>query len=128
MTPGLMSLLLSTAIASVPVPAELPPDFRGKGYLGVQFTQQEAGVEITSIMPKTAAFRSGLRKGDILKRINGTQLTGAVEVVPLISGRRPGSVLFLEVQRGELTLKMRIQIGDRPPEADVINELPDDDD
>jgi len=129
MSMGVISLLLLSAIGHVPVPSDPTPDFRGKGYLGVQFSQQGDGVVITAVMPNTAARRSGLREGDVLKRINGTALGNGVEVVPLISGRRPGSQLFLEVRRGEKTIKMNIMIGTRPEEADINPTLlPDDDD
>src|SRR5262245_45571001 len=42
-----------------------------KGYLGVQIKNADSGVEIQAIVPDSPADKAGLRKDDIIVKING---------------------------------------------------------
>lgn len=117
MTGPMLSALL-WATASVPLDIEPDPDHRGRGYLGVTFTEQVDGVSVTGVQPGTAARRAGLKPGDLIRTINGTPVRQGTPLLPLIGGKRPGTRLTLELTRDGKPLTLNLRLGARPPEAD----------
>jgi len=113
----MLSLILYLIL--IPGLREPEPDWRGKGYLGVQL-QENAEVQVTKVMPNTPAERAGLQEGDIILRVGDAEPQGLAETIREISQHRPGTVLRLEVKRGEQTVKLRLKVTIRPEEAGPV--------
>lgn len=61
------------------------------GYLGVQITDTEEGVEITEVVEGTAAADASLNAGDIITSINGNDVEDMEELVDMVSDLAPGT-------------------------------------
>ncbi len=82
-----------------------------RGYLGVtirnitgDFAREEdlsvtEGVYIDSVLSESAAEKAGIRKGDVVTSINGTNVTKASELQELIARNRPGDKVEFTVLR-----------------------------
>lgn len=77
-----------------------------RGYLGVRFLNASdiseedkkrqgipvnaEGIYVTDVPTDGGAYEAGIRKGDILKKVNGTEITNGAEMQGLISRQKPG--------------------------------------
>ena len=68
--------------------------------IGVWLKEKRDGLEIVSVLPSTPALEAGLRRGDLLVRIDGRAVEGMTvdEAVARIKGKA-GSTVSLEVER-----------------------------
>jgi S1-C subfamily serine protease len=57
------------------------------------------GVYITSVMSKSAAAEAGLKEGDIIQSIDGTQLASSTEFSERIARHRPDDIIKLSYLR-----------------------------
>jgi predicted metalloprotease with PDZ domain len=97
------------------------------GFLAVQSTNGPIVVE--SVEAGSSAERAGLRRGDVLVKINGERLT----VLPQdLVGLKPGHSIQLEVrrrskarpERSEGTVTLRFELGTETTTRYVIREIP----
>jgi len=73
-----------------------------KGYLGVQMNfqnDQGKGVTLDAILPNSAADLAGLRAGDELVSIDGTDLSGPIEMRNLLQRLSPGEKVKIRYKR-----------------------------
>ena len=80
-----------------------------RGFLGVSFVNASdlneeeknkqgiplsaEGIYVSDVPKDGGAYEAGIRKGDLLKKINGTEITNAAEMQGLISRQKPGDKL-----------------------------------
>lgn len=57
------------------------------------------GVVITEVIPKSAASRAGLRKGDVIVSIEGQSTPSGPELRQIVAARRVGDVISVRVRR-----------------------------
>ena len=86
------------------------------GYLGVLGQQgfEGPGVRVEDVMPGTAAENAGLKKGDVILRIDDKVLTGMAELVDALSGAGPGTAVDLLIQRDGEELAVDTILGSKP--------------
>ena len=60
------------------------------------------------------AYRAGLRKGDVITKINGQRITSQNELVVKVGGLPVGTVLDMEVVRGKSKLKLPVRLAKFP--------------
>lgn len=87
--------------------------FRGP-ILGITGADHDRGCLVESVAPDFPAARAGLRPGDIIATINGDAVDGLVGLQQLLSRRRPGEELTLEVLRDGQTLRVKLAPVARP--------------
>lgn len=107
-----------------------PTPGRGRWTLGITATDTETGVRINRVMPRSAADRAGLERGDLIVTVNGYQVgfvQGRLYDLPTELERRAdrrGRVRLLVQNRrdGQLqNLDVRLDSGSgagRPPDSD----------
>jgi Do/DeqQ family serine protease len=77
-----------------------------RGYLGVRFVNASditeddkkrqgipvnaEGIYVTDVPTDGGAYEAGIRKGDIIKKVNGAEITNGAEMQGLISRQKPG--------------------------------------
>jgi len=61
---------------------------------------QRSAVMVSAVEPASAAYRSGLKAGDILLAIDGNVITGADDLVRALTGDKIGRSIRLDVLRG----------------------------
>ncbi|MBV8882822.1 MAG: trypsin-like peptidase domain-containing protein, partial [Chroococcidiopsidaceae cyanobacterium CP_BM_RX_35] len=76
--------------------------------------KQETGVLILQVVEKSPSDRAGLKKGDILQKINGMPVKKSAEVQDQVESSAIGSVLHIEVNRQGLNLTLTVKPGAFP--------------
>jgi len=111
------SITLVTALA-VGAPAlkdKEPPD-KGPGYLGIMFQKDDGGLIVTEVKADGPAAKAGLKANDLIVKLDGAAMADAetVELVKMVAGMRPGTVIAVEVKRGPEMLTLKVKLGPRP--------------
>lgn len=100
------------ALGLAPIPPEPPPDPLAWGYLGVE---SEAGsLRLANVQPGTPAAKAGLLPGDEFVRVGHLRPQSFDELAQHVSSMRPGSVLKVEIRRGDETKTYTVRLGVRP--------------
>lgn len=116
-----------------------------RGFIGVTFQELNSdvakglnikeinGLYVSSTLEDGAAAKAGIKKGDIIKKLNGTNALTSAELQEKIGRMRPGDKVELTVLREgslknfNLTLKgadaNKITSNDNPAAAEVLNNL-----
>ena len=89
---------------------EAPLSVKG-GVLGVILEEREDGVGIQRVMPDGGGQRAGLRRGDVIVKVNGKQMQNLPMVVDTVREHLPGEQVKLEIRRGEETLSIKATLG-----------------
>ena len=76
--------------------------------LGIQFETIENGIRVTSVQEGSAAARSGLQEGDLLRQLDGSDVRNAEELVAVLRKLEPGKDYPLMVNRLDKEIRLRI--------------------
>lgn len=75
-------------------------------YLGVRMEGTDSGVSIAEVVEDSPAAEAGLQQGDLLKAINGTDVTTPEQAVEIVQGLEAGDEVVLSVERDGETLEL----------------------
>jgi S1-C subfamily serine protease len=108
--------LLAALSIGAPALKEKEPPAKGPGYIGVTFQKDEGGLVVTEVKPDSPALKAGLKVNDLIVKVEETSLKDAetTEFVKLVGSMRPGTVVALEVKRGNESLTLKVKLGARP--------------
>ena len=102
---------------------------KGKAYLGVSllditseqmarmYNVSESGTYIYNVGDNTAAADAGLKSGDRIVTINGTEITSSDDVKNLVSESSVGDTLTFVIKRGLTEETITVTVGEYVPEA-----------
>ncbi|MEW8314629.1 MAG: trypsin-like peptidase domain-containing protein [Candidatus Thiodiazotropha endolucinida] len=97
-----------------------------RGWLGIQgqdvseklaeaFSLHNAeGILVTGVMEEGPASKAGLRPGDVITRINDTEIDNSQQLVQLIASQPPGTHLTIVGWRGNEQIELETVSGERP--------------
>ncbi|HXX94679.1 MAG TPA: PDZ domain-containing protein [Planctomycetota bacterium] len=74
----------------------------------------EGGVEVRAVASGGPAAQGGLKKGDIVRKVNGRRVDTARQYQTVLGSIRPGDAVVLGVVRERKELELRLQAGERP--------------
>jgi len=109
------SLALTAMVVAYPAPRDIHTADKGPGYLGITFEATEDGIHVTEVRTDGPAMGAGIRQNDIIRKFDGEPIQFdqfAKKIVRL----RAGTVVPLEVQRGEERVVIKVKLGVRPEE------------
>ena len=87
----------------------------GQPYLGIEATKAEGGgVRIDEVFPGSPAAEAGLEQGDIIHRVEGTDIDSVGGLADLIGGLKPGDSIKLFRQRGDGERELELELGELP--------------
>lgn len=101
----------------------------GPGWLGVVVTdlsgafRQQFGISIfsgaavTSVAPDSPAALAGIKAGHAIAEIDGIKVEGAVQMMAIVDGLRPGDVLSVKVAQGVFVRPMTITLAAPPSDS-----------
>jgi S1-C subfamily serine protease len=72
------------------------------------------GVVVVDVQPQSAASDAGLEAGDILKQVDGKDVTGPQTLRDAIQGHQPGSTISIEVDRDGQLKTLSAVLGSQP--------------
>ena len=88
-------------------------------YLGVSIgtNMNGTGAVIGAVRAGSPAAEAGVKSGDVVVAVNGTQVSAANELTAAIAALGPGDKAALKVQRGGSTVTLTVTLGTRPASA-----------
>lgn len=90
------------------------------GYLGVTLDLDvvaDGGIRIATVLPEHAAYRGGLRAGDVILEANGEGTKDLESARRVFTSLMEGAEVVVVVRRGEETLTLTVVLGPWPREA-----------
>ncbi len=90
---------------------------RGQAYLGVNFDPESDDLKIRGVTEGQPAEKAGLRAGDILVRLDGEKLEDRSDLMRVLSAKRPGEEITVEVKRNGKAVKARVTLARAPRRA-----------
>ena len=100
-----------------------------RGFLGAQVVdvtpalvdefslRVRSGAFVASVLSEQSADRAGLKKGDVVTRIDGRLCNGGTQLRNYVASRRPGSTIQMEVNRGGQNKRLSVRLTERTAEA-----------
>lgn len=83
------------------------------GFLGIGTASHEKGVQVNQVLPGGAAAKAGIKKGDIILRIDGAAMDKPEALIAKVKAADPGTEVVLEYLRGETETSVKVKLGDR---------------
>jgi S1-C subfamily serine protease len=117
------SLTLTAALAlGAPALKDREPEGKGPGYLGITFQRDDGGLIVTDVKPDSPAAKAGVKANDLIVKLDGVSMAEAEtgELVKMVAGMRPGTVVPVEVKRGPETVRLKVKLGPRPADFPTI--------
>lgn len=105
---------IGTLIAALCVSTPL---FAAPGYLGVYLTDDDrgrSGALVEGVEPGSPAAREGIRRGDRIVAINGTEIRNSAELIPHLVKGQAGQTLELRMTRKGWGKTVKVRLGARP--------------
>ena len=76
-----------------------------------------AGAAVQSVSDGSPAAEAGLQAGDVITRVNGTEITGSSDLVNLVSASAIGDTLTMTVYRQGSTMELTVTVGEQVQSA-----------
>lgn len=79
--------------------------------LGVMLGENDdKGLELKKVTKKSGAEKAGLKKGDVIKSVEGKKLTKREELLEILKDKKPGDKIAVEVDRGGKTKEFDVEL------------------
>ena len=76
-----------------------------------------AGAAVQAVSDGSPAAEAGLQAGDVITRVNGTEITGSSDLVSLVSEAAIGDTLTMTVYRQGSTMELTVTVGEQVQSA-----------
>ncbi|HEV8283706.1 MAG TPA: trypsin-like peptidase domain-containing protein [Chitinophagaceae bacterium] len=106
-----------------------------RGYLGVSYPTQELseeqmkqlgiqdseeGVYVSAVAPDGAAQGAGIKRGDLITKINGTEVTSGLEMSSVLANYKPGDKVQVTYKRKGSELTTAVVLRKSPGNYDAV--------
>ncbi len=82
-------------------------------YIGVMGDPDAQDARIIEVYPDTPAEKAGIQVGDVIVKFDGRAISDFASLARAVQASRPGSKVKIEVRRGETTVAVDLEIGQR---------------
>ena len=79
------------------------------------------GIAIAEVVPRAAGATAGLKKGDVVTKVNGKSVKRREQVIELVGSHDPGDVVSIEVIRDERSFSYQVTLGHRSVTFEMFN-------
>lgn len=101
---------LTIGVVSVSARPIEPP----RGIIGVLLTDGEpSGAMLTKIVDDSPGDQAGLKVGDVITEIDGTEIDNFFELQQIVSAKRAGDIVRVKLLRDDEVLEKLIELGNR---------------
>jgi putative serine protease PepD len=83
-------------------------------YLGVRIEDADNGARLVEVVSGSPAAEAGLRQGDVVTGVAGSEIGSADDLREAVAERKPGDSLDLTVERDGETRTVTVKLGTRP--------------
>lgn len=94
---------------------EVKQEVNGNSSIGFNITE-ESGVLVIKVVPGSPAERAGIRAGDVVKRVNGQEVTTADQLQNIVEAAQVGNNLQIDLKRNNQDQSITVQAGAYPVE------------
>ena len=106
-----------------------------RGYLGVSYpteelseeqlkqmgiNENEQGVFVSAVAPDGAAQAAGIKRGDVITKINGTEVTSGLEMSSVLANYKPGDQVEVTYQRKGSEFKANVVLRKSPGNYEAV--------
>lgn len=109
---------LNFAIPSRYLLSELHRLYQGgtvkRSWAGCSVTEVAGELSITYVVPNSPAVVCGLRKGDVIREVNGRSVSKVFEIQETLAGLNSPVIVNLTIERGARTLLKKVYLAERP--------------
>jgi cytochrome c biogenesis protein CcmG, thiol:disulfide interchange protein DsbE len=93
---------------------------QAKPWMGIAIENKPNGVGVLGSIPGTPAERAGFLKGDLIKKIDSTQITDSTQLIDLIQSKGVGNQVLVELERNSKNIQISLQLEARPDELELL--------
>lgn len=112
------SLTLITALAlGAPALKDKEPLGTGPGFIGIMFQADGGnGLVIIEVIPDSPATKANLKANDTILKVDGISMADGdtSAFLKIVASKRPGTILALDIRRGNEALVLKVKLGPRP--------------
>lgn len=103
-------------VKPAPQPAQPQPSDKQPGYIGVALEDKEGAgpLKVEDVAANSPAEKFGLRQGDVVVAVDGTEVKTVEQFVKAIEGKFAGDTLNLRIERDGWRSDVRVTLGLRP--------------
>ncbi|MBI4934186.1 MAG: trypsin-like peptidase domain-containing protein [Actinobacteria bacterium] len=87
------------------------------GYIGVTLSETPAGITVETVQPNTPASGAGIEPGDVIRTVNGTDVSTAEQLSVVLRGLAPGTKVDIVVERGGSEQTITLTLAERPTDG-----------
>lgn len=88
--------------------------------IGVQLNYKGKGVAVARVVQGGPADQAGLQPGDVILKVNGTDVTTNEEVIKAIRGTKPGGTVSMQVWSAGVKKLVSVKVAERPAEVGAV--------
>jgi len=88
--------------------------------VGVQLNYKGKGVAVAQVVQGGPADQAGLQPGDVILKVNGTDVTTNEEVIKAIRGTKPGGTVSMQVWSAGVKKLVSVKVSERPAEVGAV--------
>ena len=78
------------------------------------------GIYVASVVEDGAASKAGIRKGDVIIKVNNVEVNDSAIFLEQIGKRRPGDTIDIELRRGDKVIKTTATLQNRAGETSLL--------
>jgi serine protease Do len=82
-------------------------------YLGVTLARGDTGLKVTEVTEDSPAAKAGFKADDVISKFDGQKLEDSDELRGLLSKKKPGDEVAVEVLRGGEAVPLKVKLGKR---------------
>jgi serine protease Do len=86
---------------------------RDAAYLGVTLGADAKGLKVSDVTKDSPADKSGFKADDVMTRFDGKKVADIDDLGELLSKKKPGDEVAVEVLRGDKTVTLKVKLGRR---------------
>jgi putative serine protease PepD len=86
-------------------------------FLGVSLADAENGAQIAQVTPGSAAAKAGLQAGDVVTKVDGTEIHSADELRSAVADKQPGDKVEVTYTRNGSSHTVTVTLGTRPAQS-----------
>jgi len=87
------------------------PVGRGGPFIGVEGDPDAGDAKIVAVRPDSPAEKAGVKPGDVIVKFDGRKVDSFDRLASLVSGKRPGASVRVEVLRDDEKVTLKLVVG-----------------
>jgi hypothetical protein len=93
-------------------------------FLGVSMQPRASRVIVSGVVAESAADRAGLRRGDVIKSLEGTAVKEPADLMEVLGGLEVGEEIDLDIERDGKPVALKATLGKRPDDVSGLRRAP----